>query len=152
MFGRRLAEYVEFEGPLLAILATVGLVRLGLSIAGLPDTTVRWASMNAVVWIGAVYCGVAVYTRGFGSYRQLLPLVFLQMVVFQAVALIGIGLAIAGARNIFGAPEYTFGQNQWIHGAGHATIGIAFPSLLLWGVASLALLITKRVARRPVVV
>jgi hypothetical protein len=59
-------------------------------------------------------------------------------------------LAIAGFPNIYAAPEFSFGaQSQWIHALAHLTFGIVVPPLLIWGVASIVLLITKRVARRP---
>jgi hypothetical protein len=78
MFGKRLSQYLDFQKGILGLLATVGLARLGLSLAGLPDTTVSWLSMNVVAWAGALYYGVAVHTKDFGSYRQILPLGFFQ--------------------------------------------------------------------------
>jgi hypothetical protein len=42
-------------------------------------------------------------------------------------------------------------QSQWTHLLAHLTIGIVVPPLLLWGVASLVMLITKRVTRRAAV-
>jgi len=150
MFGKRLSEYLDFQKVVLGLIAAVGLARLGLSLAGLPDTTVRWLSMNVVAWAGALYYGIAVHTRGFGSYKQLLPLAFFQTVLMQSIAVLGILLSIAGVPNIYAAPEYSFGtQSQWVHALAHVTVGIIVPSLLLWGVASLVLLITKKVARRP---
>jgi len=150
MFGKRISEYVGFQRAWLALIAAVGLARLGLSLAALPDTTVRWLSMNVIAWVAAVYYGVAVHTRAFGSYKQLLPLVFFQTVLQQAIAVLGILLSIAGLRNIYAAPEYSFGgQSQWVHVLAHLTIGIIVPPVLLWGVGSLVLLITKRVVRRP---
>ena len=151
MFGKRLSEYVGFEWALLLIVALVGLARLILSIAELPDSVVRWLSMNAVVWAGTIYCGIAVHRRGFGSYKQLLPLELLQVVVFQAIAVLGILLAIAGVPNIFAAPEYSPIHSQWLHALTHATLGVAVSSLLLWGAASLVLLITRAVARQRAV-
>ena len=152
MFGKRLSEYLGFQKVWLALIAAIGLTRLGLSLAGLPDTTVRWLSMNVVAWAGALYYGVAVHTRGFGSYKQLLPLGFFQTLVMQSIAVLGILLAIAGFPNIYAAPEFSFGaQSQWVHLLSHLTIGIIVPPLLLWGVASLVLLITKKVTRRPAV-
>lgn len=152
MFGKRLSQYVDFQKVFLGLLAAVGLARLGLSLAGLPDTTVRWLSMNVVGWAGALYYGVAVHTSGFGSYKQILPLAFFQTVLQQAIAVLGILLAIGGLPNIYAAPEYSFGaQSQWAHVLAHLTIGIVVPPILLWAVASLVLLITKRVARRPAV-
>jgi hypothetical protein len=39
--------------------------------------------------------------------------------------------------------------NQWSHALAHLTIGMVAPVLLWWAVASLVLLITRKVARRP---
>ena len=150
MFGKRVSQYLSFQKVFLVLLAVVGLARLGLSLAGLPDTAVRWLSMNAVAWAAALYYGVAVHTSGFGSYKQILPLGFFQTVLQQSIAVLGILLSIAGFRNIYTAPEYSFAaQSQWVHLLSHLTIGIIVPPFLLWGVASLVLLITKRVVGRP---
>jgi len=148
IFGKRVSEYLAFQKPFLILLAAVGLARLGLSLAGLPNTSVRWLSMNAVLWIATVYYGVAVHTRRFGSYRQLLPLVVFQLALFHSIAILGILLTIAGLPNIYGAPEYSV-PNQWLHIGGHLTIGMVVASLLLWGFASLVLLATKKLSRRP---
>jgi hypothetical protein len=154
MFGKRVSQYLEFQWPLLALTAVVGLARLGLSLAGTPDATVRWLSMNVLLWAGAVYYGVSVYRRGFGGYKQLLPLVFFQVVILHAVAVTGILLAIAGFANVFAAPEFSgiVAQNQWLHALSHLTIGMIAAPLVLWGVASLAMWIAKRAAPRPGVV
>ncbi|MGE0454572.1 MAG: hypothetical protein AB7O37_20005 [Vicinamibacteria bacterium] len=152
MFGKPVSEYLRFQAVFLALIVAVGLVRLGLSLAGLPDSSVRWASMNVPLWVGTLYCGIAARLTGFGSYRQLLPLVFLQLVPFHAVAVLGILLAIAGVPNIFAAPEYSptaEGVGQWAHVLAHLTIGMAVPTLLLWAVAAAAYRITHALARRP---
>ena len=156
MFGKRVPEYLGFQKAWLILLAVVGLGRLGLSLAGLPDRTVMWLSMTVVGWVAAFYYGIALHTRGFGSYKQLLPLLIFQVVLVQAIAVFGILLAIAGLPNIYAAPEYSgppFARsaNQWTHALAHLTIGIVVPVLLWWGVGSLVLLITKKVARRPAV-
>jgi hypothetical protein len=156
MFGKRVSQYLGFQKVCLALIATVGLARLGLSLTGLPDSTVKFLSMTVVGWAAVIYYGVAVHTKGFGSYKHLLPLMIFQVGVVQAIAVAGILLAIAGYPNIYAAPEYSgppFARNpnQWNHLLGHVTIGIAAPVLLWWGVACLFLMITKRVARRPAV-
>ena len=156
MFGKRVSEYLGFQKVWLVLIAAVGLARLGLSLAGLPDRTVMFLSMTAVGWAAVLYYGVAVHIRGFGSYKQLLPLMIFQVVLVQSIAVAGILLAIAGFPNIYAAPEYSgppFARstNQWSHALAHLTIGIVVPVLLWWGVASLVLLITKRVGRRPAV-
>jgi hypothetical protein len=150
MFGKPISEYLAFQKVFLVLIAAVGLARLGLSLAGLPVTTVRWFSMNVVAWAGVFYYGVAVYTKGFGSYQQLFPLGLFQTIVQQLIAVLGILLAIAGFPNIYAAPEYSFGAtSQWAHVLAHLTIGIIVPPFLIWGVSSLVMLITKKVARRP---
>jgi hypothetical protein len=152
MFGKRVSEYLAFQKFALGFIAAVGLARLLLSLGGLPNGTVAWFSMNVVAWAAALYYGVAVHTRGFGSYKQILPLGLFQTVLQQSIAVLGILLSIAGFPNVYAAPEYSFGgQSQWLHVLAHLTIGIVVPSLLLWGAASLVLVVTKRVAPRPAV-
>jgi hypothetical protein len=150
MFGKRISEYLDFQKVALIVLAVVGLLRLALSLAGVPNGKVAYLSMNVVTWAAAIYYGVAVHTKGFGTYRHLLPLGLFQIVVQQAIAVLGILLAIAGHDNVYAAPEFSFNvANQWLHLLSHLTIGIVVPPFLLWAVESLVLWITKRVARRP---
>jgi hypothetical protein len=152
MFGKRVSEYLAFEKVWLFLIAAVGLVRLGVSLAGWPDRTAAWFSMNVVVWAGCLYYGAAVHTRGFGSYRQLLPLMIFAMLTMQSIAVLGILLSIAGTANVFTAPEFSFGvQSQWIHLLAHLTIGLVMPPLLLWAVSSVVMRVTKKVSRRPAV-
>jgi hypothetical protein len=152
MFGKSLSEYLRFQEVILAAVAAVGLLRLGLSLAGLPNGTVAWLSMNVVAWAGVLYYGVAVHTRGFGGYKHILPLAFHQLVVQQSIAVLGIMAAIAGFPNVYAAPEYSMGaQSQWVHALAHLTIGIVVPTLLMWGVGSLVLWVTRRLARREAV-
>jgi hypothetical protein len=42
-------------------------------------------------------------------------------------------------------------QSQWVHALAHLTIGLAVPTLLMWGMGSLVLAVTRRVARREAV-
>jgi hypothetical protein len=49
LFQRSLAECVRFAGAFLAMIAVVGLARVGLSLLGQPASAVRWLSMTAVV-------------------------------------------------------------------------------------------------------
>jgi hypothetical protein len=152
MFGKPVGQYLAFQKVFLLALALMGLARLGLSLAGMPNSTVVWFSMNAVAWAGTFYYGVAVHTKGFGSYKQLLALVFLQMLLFQGIASLGILFAIFGFSNIFAAPEFSFpGQSQWVHLLAHLTVGVLVASLLSWAVASLVLLVTRKLTARPAV-
>ena len=152
MFGKPVSQYLSFQKWWLIALAAVGLLRLGLSLAGLPNGTVAFFSMTVVGWTAGLYYGVAVHKKGFGSYKQLVPLVLFQIVLVQSIAVVGILLAIAGLPNIYAAPEYSFqATSQWVHALAHLTVGIVAPVLLGWGVASLVLLITKKVSPLPAV-
>ena len=155
MFGKPVSEYLAFQKAALVFVGGVGLARLVLSLAGLPDSVVAWLSMTVAGWAAIFYYGVAVHRRGFGGYKQLLPLVFFQTLLVQAIAVGGILLAIAGLPNIYAAPEYSGppfarSSNQWTHALAHMTIGIVVPTLLGWGVAALVLLIAKKTAPRRV--
>lgn len=150
MFGKPVSQYLSFQKWWLIALAAVGLLRLGLSLAGLPNGTVSFFSVTVVGWTAGLYYGVAVHKQGFGSYKQLVPLVLFQIVLVQSIAVVGILLAMAGLPNIYAAPEYSFqATSQWVHALAHLTVGIVAPVLLGWGVASLVLLITKKVSPLP---
>ena len=150
MFGKSVSEYLRFQKVALAVLAAVGVGRLVLSLAGVPDHVVVWLSMNLVGWAAVIYYGVAADRHGFTTYRQLLPLAFFQSLVFHAIAVAGILLAIAGLPNVYAAPEFSgpAPANQWLHAAAHLTIGLVAASLLWWGAASLARLVARKLAAR----
>jgi hypothetical protein len=151
IFGKSFAEYIGFQKVWLALIAVVGIARLGMSLAGMPDATVKWAAMTVVGLAAIFYYGVVVHTSGFGSYKQLLPLMLIQSVLTNSIAIIGIALSMAGLSNIFAAPEYSgiFAKMQWAHMLGHVLGGMGIGSLIGWGVASLVMLITKAVVKRP---
>lgn len=151
MFGKPISEYLRFQAPFLLLLGLVGVLRLAVSLAGASDRTSAFLSMNVIGWLAVIYYGVAAHGRGY-TYRQLLPLGFFQIVLQQAICVVGILLSIAGYPNVFTAPEFSFGvQSQWLHLASHLTVGIVVPTLLFWGVASLVLRITRGFSSRPAV-
>ncbi len=151
MFGKRLSEYVAFQKAFLILIAIAGTTRLGLSLARVPDGTAKWFSMTAVAVAGIFYYGAAVFTSGFGGYKQILPLLVIQNVLANSITIVGIALTIAGFPNIFGAIEYSgpfYQRHQWAHILGHVIGGMGVFSIVGWGVASLVLLITKKLAPR----
>jgi hypothetical protein len=154
IFRKPVSDYLYFQKEFLVIAAVVGFARLGLSLAGFSNSTVAWLSMSAVALVATLTYGVSVHTRRFGGYKQLLPLVFFQVALTHAIAVLGILISIAGLANVYAAPEFSGpvpDPNQWHHVLAHLTIGIVVPTLLLWGIASLMLLVTRKVARRPAV-
>src|SRR6476620_11535416 len=94
IFGKRLSEYVAFSKPFLIWIVVVGIARLALSLGGVPNSTAKWLSITAVIWIGVLYYATQVHRSGFGSYKQLLPICVLMSLAAQAIIVPGIILAI----------------------------------------------------------
>jgi hypothetical protein len=152
MFGKRLSDYFAFGAGPLVFVATVGVLRLGLSLAGAPVHQIKWLSTTVALFAAFVYFGVRVHTSGFGSYRQLLPLSFLATAISQVISALGVAIAIwMGTDNIFSIPEYAGGNDgkTWFHAGAHLGIATPVVTLLGWGVSSLVMLVAKRLTRRP---
>jgi len=149
IFGKRLSEYVAFAKLFLILVPLVGIVRLALSLNGIPIETVRWVSMTGLGFIGVVYFAIRVHTSGFGSYKQLLVVCALQNWTAQIVAMIGISLAmITGMGNIYSAPEFAFGSDgaTWTHLLLHLFVGTTVGSLVPWLFGSVILAATRKLA------
>lgn len=148
IFGKTLGEYLRFQRVILALILVVGLARLVLSLAGVPNDVARWLSMTVLAIVGVFYYGIRVYTTRFGSYKQLLPLLVNQNILLHAIVLVGISWAMATGRdNIFTASEYSppQGGTSLFHFGGHIVAGIIGFSLVGWALASLIMWVTKRI-------
>jgi hypothetical protein len=151
IFGKRLSEYVAFTKYFLVLILVVGIARLALSIAGVPNSTAKWVSISAVALIALVYTSIRVHTSGFGSYKHLLPLFVLQSLTGQLVIIAGIVLAIfTGTDNIFSAPEYSGGGDgkTWLHVVAHLVLGSTVGPLIAWLVGSAIMFVVKKIAPR----
>lgn len=149
IFGKSLSEYFRFQKVILWLIVIVGVGRLALSLAGVPISTARWLSITAVIVVGAVYCAIKVHTTGFGSYKQLLPILVIQGVLSQLIVAASIVLAILTNKdNIFSAPEFSGGGDgkNWGHVGAHLLVGFVIAPLVFWLVGCLILLVLKRVA------
>src|SRR5437899_9233169 len=87
IFGKPLSDYVRFSRLFLVLIAVTGLVRLALSLGGVPNSTVKWFSMTGLMWIAVVYYAIRIHKTGFGTYKHLLPVLAVLNVVFQAIAI-----------------------------------------------------------------
>jgi hypothetical protein len=151
IFGKRLADYVAFSKPFLVLILVVGTARLALSLGGVPNSTAKWLSITAVIWIGVFYFSVRVHTSGFGSYKHLLPIFVLQALAAQVIVVPSIILAIfTGHDNIYSAPEYSFGQDgkTWLHVGAHLVLGTTIAPLIGWLVGCLIMFIGKKLLKR----
>jgi hypothetical protein len=150
IFGKKLSEYVAFQKVVLMVIVVVGLLRLGLSLASVSDSATRWISISVVALAATVWYGVAVHTKGFGSYRHLLPLHVIQGVVSSVIVIVGILISAAtGRQNIFTADEYGGTMSVPLHVGGHVVFGMVIGPLVGWAISSLVMLITKKVTGAP---
>ncbi len=69
IFGKPLSEYFSFAKVALLLVAIVGIVRLGMSLAGVDNAMVKWLSVSVAAWLALIYFAVRVQTASFGSYE-----------------------------------------------------------------------------------
>jgi hypothetical protein len=151
MFGKTVAQYLGFQKVVLAVIVLAFVVRFGISLAGAPNSVAKWISVTVVLLAGIVYYGIAVHTSGFGGYKQLYPLVLFQSLLGEGLVALAVALAIfTGADNIYTAPEYSGGGDgkNWLHVVAHLVVAVVFLPLISWGLSSLVLLVTRKVAPR----
>jgi hypothetical protein len=148
VFGKTLSQYLNFQKYILLLILAVGLGRLILSLAGLPNSATKWLSISVVSLIGLVYYAIRVHTTGFGSYKQLLPLIFIQSVVSQAIVIAGIVIAIYTQKdNVFSAPEFSGGTDgkTWLHAGAHLIAGVIIGPLVGWLIGCILMFVVKKV-------
>jgi hypothetical protein len=143
-FGKPLSEYVAFCKPFLILIPVLGLVKLALSLGGVPFATTWWLSINALTWAGLLYYSIRVHTSGFGTYRHLLVICVLLNLSGQIISMLGIVIGLLGTDNAY---VYAFGVHEttWSHLAAHLFFGTTVGSLVAWVLGSLILAITRKV-------
>jgi len=149
IFGKSVGEYFAFQKGIMILIVVVGLGRLGLSLSGWPISSVKWVSLTAVGVIGILYCGVRVPLSGFGGYKHLLPLYFMQALTGNLIIAGGIALAaVTGRENIYSVPEYSgpLAGNQWLHAGGHLLDGLIVGPLVGWLIGAGVMFITRKVS------
>jgi hypothetical protein len=147
MFGKKFSEYIRFQRGILILIVVVFLVRLGISLSGVPIAQARWVSVNIALLVGLVYAAITVHTAGFGAYKQLFGLLLVQNVLAHVLIAIAIILGIlTGSDNIYTAPEFFGGADgkNWLHVLAHSFAGF-FVTLFSWLFGSLILFVTRKV-------
>ncbi len=148
IFGKDLSEYYRFQRAILGLILIVGLARAALSMGGVPTSTVKFISVIGMAILGMVYYSIRVHTSGFGSYKELLPLLVIQNLVANVLIAAFIVLAIfTGKNNIFSLPEFSGGTDgkTWTHAGAHLVLATIGMSLVGWLVGSAIMFITKKV-------
>lgn len=151
IFGKPLKEYLRFSQGLLIVTAAVGIMRLVLSLLGVPDAAAYPLSLTVLMIFGIGYFPIRVHLAGFGTYRHVLILIVLQLLVAESIVALGIGItAVTGTENIFSAPEFSGGaETHWGHALSHLLGGPTVFALIEWAPASLILLVARRVWTNP---
>jgi hypothetical protein len=124
-----------------AAIVAIGAVRFALTTLGLPNDTVKYASMSAVILAGAIYFAVKSSSHG-----ERLRHAYVLILPYMAVEVVALSLAWAtGRETIFHAPEYSFGAGIGLHTLGHFVGGLTWEPLsvfvfmeLVWGVSTVA--------------
>jgi hypothetical protein len=150
IFGRTLGDYLRFAAGMVTLVVVVGVARLMLSMAGVPVSAARFVSVTTMAILGVVYFGVRTHTSGFGSYRQLLPLMVITLGAASWVSGFAVVLAIATGRdNIYSIPEYSGGQDgkTFFHAFAHFVLAPFVAGLIAWGLSSLVMFVTKLTTR-----
>jgi hypothetical protein len=112
----------------MAAIAGVGVLRFILTVAGFPDSSVKYVSMTVVIFAGTVYFAFATGShkeRFFAAYLLILPYLLIE------VAALGYTWA-TGHQTIFHAREYSFGFSIAQHTIGHLIGGLTWEPLALF--------------------
>lgn len=150
MLGKSAREYWRLQRGLLLAIVAVWAVRFALGAAGFSGA--RFASVTWLLLAGAIYYGVVVARRGFGTYRHLYPLNLFQSLL--AESLVGLGIAISiltGRENIFTTPEFAVGFEgmSWAHALAHIIVpGAIVLPLVGWALSSAVMALTRWLAPR----
>jgi hypothetical protein len=149
IFKHKFSDYLVFQKEFLILMILVWAIRLTLSLAHVPDAMAKWASLTLLTFPALVYYSIAAYTKGFGSYKQLLITLGIQNVLLTLLVVAGITIGIlTNHDNIFTKPEFSggFDGKTFAHIKGHL-IALVPSILMTWLLGSLILFITKKVSR-----
>jgi hypothetical protein len=137
-----LLQRPSMRGFIAAILG-VGLLRFVLTVAGLPNSTVKYVSMTAVILVGALVFAVTTKThkdRLYASYFLILP--------YMVVEVLALGYTwLTGQQTIFHAEEYSLGFGIMQHTLGHLVGGLTWEPLTLFLFMEVIWLVYAGVAR-----
>ena len=144
VFGKPLGDYIKFEKVFLTVTVVVGLIRLGLTLSGVPNAVVTWFSMTALTLFGVVYLSIHVERSGFGTYKHLFVLLALQLAFSGVIIAAGITIAgVTGVSNIFQIDSPN--ANPIAHAAQHLLGGPTIQAFVLWLPASLIMFGAKKI-------
>ena len=109
----------------MAAVAVMGVLRFALTIARVPDSLVKFASMTVIIIAGTVYFAFASTT-----HKERLKAAYLLIIPYMIVEVAALGYTWAsGRQTIFHAKEYSFGVGVGPHTIGHLVGGLTWEPL-----------------------
>lgn len=154
MFGKPLAYYIGLQTPALIAIFVVFLVRLVMSMGGIPDSFGKVLSITFVLILALPYYALVAKREGL-TFKHLYALCFVQSLFSQTLIALAIGLAIlTGHDNIYTIPEFYPGAAEgmpvdgknWMHAAAHVVFaGALILPVVSWAVSSVLLVIARKV-------
>lgn len=150
--GRGLRDHIRLLTPLFGFIALVWALRWALDAAGAPHGLVRALSVTGATSLAILIAVWLIYTRGFGSYPNVLVAAFLLVIFGQMLIIMAVLFSVvSGIENVFTHPDFSppddpnhvrhiLGQLTFGIGAG-TLLGAATGCLMLW---LLRMLVPKR--------
>lgn len=135
----------------IAAIAIMGAIRFAMTVAGLPDSTVKYASMTIIILAGTIYFALVSPTR-----KERLKAAYLLILPYMIIEVLALGFTWAtGRHTIFHTPPYDFGATMAQHTIGHLVGGLTWEPLtvwvfmeLLWGISYMTKLASTHLAQR----
>jgi len=136
--GRGLRDHIRLLAPLFGLITLVWALRWGLDAAGLPHGLVRALSVSGATSLAVLIAVWLIYTRGFGSYPNVVVASLLLVVWEQLIIVVAIVFSVlTKIENVFTEPEFSIPTEDPYHIkhiVGHLTFGIG--AGMLFGAAT----------------
>jgi hypothetical protein len=109
-------------------IAAMGIVRFVLTVSGLPNGTVKYFSMTAIMIAGTIYLAIATPT-----HKGRLKAAYLLVLPYMIIEVLALGYTWAsGRQTIFHTVEYSFGSPIASHTIGHLVGGLTWEPLFIF--------------------
>jgi hypothetical protein len=124
----------------IAAIITLGVIRFVLTVAGLPDSIVKFSSMTVAIMVGTIYFALTT-----DSHKERLKASYLLLIPYMIIEVAALGYTWAtGHQTIFHAKEYSFDTPIAYHTLGHLVGGLTWEPLsvfllmeIVWGISVL---------------
>src|SRR2546423_876195 len=127
----------------IGVILLTGVLRFVLDRYGVPNETVKYVSMTAVIFIGTIYFAFASKT-----HKDRLKSAYLLIMPYMVIEVLALGYTWAtGVQTIFHAKEYSFGVSVRAHTIGHVVGGLTWEPLSLFLIMEVVWLIYTGVKR-----